>query len=121
MSKEGKKKVKWSLPKSGEVGELKIQKVERLNADGTKTDITDKLEEWFPKIPDEPTEEEIALFKRYVYWTQEEIDSYNHGIHDSIKSLSKHLPNRDDASGLCVDSLEYELNLIIDELSKLQK
>lgn len=48
------KKSNWTdaLPKATDkVGEIKVEKVERLNADGTTTDITDKPEEWFPEPP----------------------------------------------------------------------
>ena len=35
---------------------LVLQSVHKLNADGTKTDITDRPELWFPEIPTDPKE-----------------------------------------------------------------
>ena len=32
---------------------IKFSKVEQINPDGTRTDITDKPELWFPEIPEE--------------------------------------------------------------------
>src|SRR3990167_4639028 len=90
MSKEQKTEDKgnnrkWSLPKAEDIGELKMQKVERLNEDGTRTDITDKPDEWFPSIPDKFTDEERKIYEKYFYWTKGELECYNAAISHAIE------------------------------------
>jgi hypothetical protein len=47
-------------------------------------------------------------------------NSYNLAITHSIDTIKQHQPDKKIASGLCIDAITYELNLIVDKLEKLK-
>jgi hypothetical protein len=46
--------------------------------------------------------------------------SYDLAITHAIETIKDHIPDKTIASGLCINAIEYELNLIIDKLEKLK-
>jgi hypothetical protein len=46
--------------------------------------------------------------------------SYDLAITHAIATIKEHIPDKTIASGLCIDAITYELNLIVDKLEKLK-
>jgi hypothetical protein len=65
---------------------------------------------------------EEAIRKLMMAQTPEEVfhGIRNQSIQHCIVTIKKHIPDPKIASGLCIDAITYELNLIVDKLEKLK-